>query len=87
VKVLEHLSAHNHVERGLTEGRTECERADVAQLDVEAKLARTGLGAIQAGNVDADELDQVAKWNERLPEVERFGSGAPDIENTKAPPP
>jgi hypothetical protein len=83
VKVLEHLSGRNHVERGLAEGRGESRRADVAQFDVEAKLVRTGLGAIQAGYVDTDELDLVAKRNERLPEVERFGSGAADVENAK----
>jgi hypothetical protein len=87
VKVLEHLSGRNHVEGGLAEGRSESGRADVAQLDVEAKLARTGFGAIQAGYVDTDELDQVAKRNERLPEVERFGSGAADVESAKTPQP
>jgi hypothetical protein len=87
VKVLEHLSGRNHVERGLAEGRSESGRADVAQLDVEAKLARTGLSAIQAGDVDTDDLDQVAKRNERLPEVERLGTGAADVQNAKTPQP
>jgi hypothetical protein len=87
VEVLEDLSAHNHVERGLAKGGSESGRADVAQLDVEAKLARTGLSAIQAHYVDTHELDQVAKRNERLPEVERFGPSAADVENAKTPRP
>jgi hypothetical protein len=46
VKVLEHLSANDRVERGLAEGRSESGRTSLAQLDVEAKVARTGLSAI-----------------------------------------
>ena len=42
-----------------------------------------GLGAIQAGYVDTDELQPVAKRNERSPEIERLGSGAADVEDAK----
>jgi hypothetical protein len=87
VKVFEHLSSRNHVERGLTECRSESVRADAPQLNVEAKLARTCLGAVQAGYVDTDEFEPVSKGNERLPEIERLGSGAADIEDAKMPHP
>jgi hypothetical protein len=52
------------------------------QLDLEANLARAGLSAIEARYVYSDELDLVAKRNEWPPEVERFGSGAADVQNT-----
>jgi len=85
--VFEHLSCHNHVKRRLAERRSEPVRADVPQLDIEAKLARTGLGAVQARYVDTDEREPVVKGNEWLPEIERFGSGAADVEYAKMPHP
>jgi hypothetical protein len=87
VKVLQHLRAHNHIERGLAKGRSESRRADAAQLDLEANLARAGLSAIQARYIDSDELDPVAKRNERPPKVERFGPSATDVQNAHTPGP
>ena len=44
-----------------------------------------GLGAVQAGYVDTDELEPVAEGNERSPEIERLGSGAADVEDANMP--
>jgi hypothetical protein len=87
VKVLQHLRAHNHVERGLAKSRSESRRADTAKLDLEAELARAGLSAIQARYIDSDELDPVAKRNERPPKVERFRPSATDVQNAYTPGP
>jgi hypothetical protein len=87
VKVLQHLRAHDHVERGLAKGRSESRRADTAQLDLEANLARACLSAIQACYIHSDELDPVAKRNERPPKVERFGPSATDVQNAHTPGP
>jgi len=57
----------------------------MAQFDLEATFARARLSAIQACYVHSDELDPVAKRNERPPKVERFRPSATDVQNAYTP--
>ena len=73
----------NNIERGLAQGRNKIVCAHLPQFDVEAELACTRLGVVEAGHVHADELEPVAKRQERRPEVERLRPGTADVEDAK----
>ena len=57
----------------------------LAQLELEAELARGHLGAIEARHIHSDEVEPIPKGNERPPEVERLRPGAADVQNAQAP--
>ncbi len=82
--VLEHLSAHDGVERSRPERLRQVEHTRLLKRHREAELLRPPSRRLEMVDVDSDNVQPVGERNERLPDVERLAQPATaDIEDTE----